>query len=113
VLAIAAAGDMALVWWCRRLQPTAYRVEPGELSILRRSAPEKRFSAPVEGPQPGRLGLRLFGSGGLYGYLGIFRLAGGGRVRAYVTDLGRVAIFRAGDESVAISPAAPIGDPDA
>jgi hypothetical protein len=51
----------------------------------------------------GRLGLRVAGSGGLYGYLGRFR-AEGRSVRAFVTDRDRVVLLGVGETHVAVSP---------
>jgi hypothetical protein len=113
VFAVAAAVIAAIVVVCRRLQPVAYRIEPEELVIERRGAGPRVFRGAVGEPHAGRLTVRLFGSGGLGGYLGVFALAGGGRARAYVTDRRRAVVVQVGDRDVAISPADALGGGDA
>ena len=98
---------VALCFVYRRLAPVAYRLDDDGLEIERHSARAQRFeghSALVPGA---RLGIRTFGSGGLYGYLGSFRLAGGatGPVKAFVTDRGRTVVVEVDGRRVAISPA--------
>ena len=67
---------------------------------------ERRIDGAVANPRDGGLGLRVLGSGGLYGYLGRFRLADHrGSARAYVSDLRRVTVVDVGAAAVAVSPA--------
>ena len=106
VFIAAAALDLGLILWFRRLQPTGYVIDADGLAIERRAG-ARRYVGAVGEPRAARLGLRLWGSGGLGGYLGLFRLAGGGRVRAHVTDLARVVVVPVGAVEVAISPARP------
>lgn len=49
------------------------------------------------------ISLRLFGSGGLFGYFGIFQLEQGGRIRFYSTRSADLVVIRA-DKVYAISP---------
>jgi Bacterial PH domain len=113
VFAATAAAIAVLVVVCRRLQPVAYRIEPDGLVIERRGAGPRVFRGVVGEPRAGRLTVRLVGSGGLGGYLGVFALAGGGRARAYVTDRRRAVVVHVGDRDVAISPADALGGGDA
>jgi Bacterial PH domain len=119
VLTAAAVGMAALAVFFRRRQPVAYRISRDELVIQRRAAADRVLPGPVGDAHRARLGLRLLGSGGLYGYLGAFRLEGGGRVRSYVTDQRRVVTLAAGPVRVAVSPDDPgpllaeFGDDDA
>ncbi len=104
-LTAAAALLATLVYVYRRRQPLAYRIEPDGLVIVERSG-ERRFRGPIDEIRAGGLGLRVWGSGGLYGYLGRLRLNGRtGPARAHLSDLRRVAIVRVGDVAVAVSPA--------
>lgn len=104
VLVGAAALIAGLCFYYRRRQPLGYRIEPGALVVVERAG-ERRIDGPVANARDGGLGLRVFGSGGLYGYLGRFRLAGRkGPARAYVSDLRRVAVVDVGEVAVAISP---------
>jgi hypothetical protein len=104
VMVAAAALIAGLCVYYRRRQPLAYRIEPDALVVVERGG-ERRIDGPVGNARDGGLGLRVFGSGGLYGYLGRFRLAGRkGTARAYVSDLRRVAVVDVGPKTVAISP---------
>jgi hypothetical protein len=90
----------------RRLQPVSYALETGAVSIRRRSAPARRFEGSLTGVHPGRLGWRVFGDGGGYGYLGRYR-AEGRTVQAFVTDRTRVVLLDVGAAGLAVSPADP------
>jgi hypothetical protein len=92
----------------RRHEPLEYAVEEGAISIRRRSAAPRRFDGIPSRVRRGVLGLRVFGDGGGYGYLGRFR-AEGQTVQAFVTDRARVVLLEVGASGLAISPA----DPDA
>ena len=91
----------------RRSRPVAYEVDADLVVVCRRGRPDRRFTGPVRDVRRGKLGLRVWGSGGLYGYLGRFR-ADGGRLRAFVTDRHRVVLLAAGETRLALSP----NDPD-
>jgi len=108
-LALAALGDLGIFVACRRLQPVAYRIDADALLIERRGAPARRFAGHVSGPRRLSLRVRLFGSGGLGGYLGVYGLGGGGRALAFVTDRSRAVVLTVGERQIAISPAEPIG----
>ena len=101
----AAALLSGLCLYYRRRQPLGYRIEPDGLVVVERGG-ERRIDGAVANPRDGGLGLRVFGSGGLYGYLGRFRLADHqGPARAYVSDLRRVTVVDVGAAAVAVSPA--------
>jgi len=51
--------------------------------------------------------IRLFGNGGLFAVTGIFRNAGLGNYRAFVTDPKRAVVLRFASRTVVISPAEP------
>ena len=106
--ALLAAGGAGVVVLCavyRRLQPVAYDLDGSGLEIERRGRASRRYAGLVASLPDARLGLRIAGSGGLYGYLGRFRLVGGGRVDAFVTSRASTLIVRVGDDAVAVSPA--------
>ena len=103
----AALVDVALCLWVRRIQPVGYRLEPDCLVVERRRAGDLRIPGPLGAVTRQGLGLRVLGSGGLYGYIGRFRLRGGGMARAFATDLGRLVVVAVGEASIAISPADP------
>jgi hypothetical protein len=102
---VLAAGGLLLATlvYLWRLQPVEYVVEEDAFSIRRRSAASRRFTGAVTRARLGRLGLRVGGDGGAYGYLGRFR-ADGRTVRAFVTDRGRVALLDVGGAELAVSP---------
>lgn len=105
VLAASGAGVLTLCAVYRRLEPVAYDLDGSGLEIERRGRGARRYAGLVAALPEARLGLRIFGSGGLYGYLGRFRLSGGGRVEAFVTSRAATLIVRVGDAVVAVSPA--------
>lgn len=91
---------------CRRQQPTGYTVDEGGLVVLRRGGP-RRFAGPLHGAAPrafDRGDLRLLGTGGLYGYVGRFRLKPEGWVRAQLTSGRHGVLVSVGDQRVLVSP---------
>ncbi len=109
ILVAAGVGFLVLCAAYRRLQPVAYRLDGSGLEIERRGVTARRYEGTVEPLSGARLGIRIAGSGGLYGYLGRFRLVGGGHAHAFLTRRAATSIVRAGTEVVAVSPS----DPDA
>jgi hypothetical protein len=105
VLVVAGVGVAIMCVVCRRLQPVAYELDGTGLTVERRKSQQRRFVGALSSIPGARLGLRVAGSGGLYGYLGRFRLVGGGRASAFVTDRSATAIVRVGDAVLAVSPA--------
>jgi hypothetical protein len=106
LIMIAAAVLLAgLCLYYRRRQPLGYRIEPDGLVVVERGG-ERRIDGAVANPRDGGLGLRVLGSGGLYGYLGRFRLRDHqGPTRAYVSDLRHVTVVDVGPAAIAVSPA--------
>lgn len=104
-LAVSGVVVVTLCGVYRGLEPVAYALDGSALEVERRSRAVRRFPGRVEALPEARLGLRIAGSGGVYGYLGRFRLSGGGRVEAFVTNRAAALIVRAGDAVVAVSPA--------
>jgi hypothetical protein len=97
-------GGLCVVY--RRLQPAGYRVDDAGVTVERRSAGPYRVAGRATVVPGARLGLRTMGSGGLYGYLGRFRLAGGatGPAKAFVTDRSHVVVVDVEGARVALSP---------
>jgi hypothetical protein len=93
--------------------PRRYSVTPdGLLRMHRRLFGSKAFritSAQAVAPVFGLGGIRLSGSGGAFGWYGLFWRKGTGRYRAYVTDRSRLVACDGPDGLVVVSPA----DPDA
>jgi Bacterial PH domain len=97
---------VAMLAWMRRIEPRSYDVGDGVLQVQRRSASPSNFSGTIAHVRRGRLGLRLAGDGGAYGYLGRFR-ADGRTVRTYVTDRQNVVLLDVGGARLALSPREP------
>jgi hypothetical protein len=97
---------LAMMAWMRRIEPRSYDVGDGALEVRRRFASPSSFSGPIEHVRRGSLGLRVFGDGGGYGYLGRYR-ADGRTVRAFVTDRRNVVLLEVGSAPLAVSPRDP------
>jgi hypothetical protein len=91
----------------RQLQPMGYRLGADGLTVVRRRG-TSRVTGTLHGARSRPFessDLRLLGSGGVYGYLGRFRLTGGdGRARSYVTDGRHAVLVSLGDQQVLVSP---------
>jgi Bacterial PH domain len=105
-LVVLGAFLVALLAWMRRSEPRSYDVGDGVLQVRRRSASPSSFSGTIADVRRGRMGLRVFGDGGAYGYLGRFR-ADGRTVRAFVTDRRNVVLLDVGGAPLALSPRDP------
>ena len=93
-----------LCFYYRQRQPLGYRIARDALVVVERGG-ERRIDGAVGNPRDVGLSLRIYGSGGLYGYLGRFRLADHqGTARAFVTDRRRVTVVGVGSGAVAVSP---------
>jgi hypothetical protein len=106
VMAVVAVALAALAIGFRLLQPMAYSLAADGLTVVRRrgafrvpGAPRRAESRPFESRD-----LRLLGSGGLYGYLGRFRLSDIGSTGSYVTDGRHAVLLELGDGRVLVSP---------
>jgi hypothetical protein len=97
---------VVLLAWMRRIEPRSYDVGDGVVQVRRRSASPSSFSGTIADVRRGRLGLRVAGDGGAYGYLGRFR-AEGRTVRTFVTDRQNVVLLDVGGASLALSPRDP------
>jgi PH (Pleckstrin Homology) domain-containing protein len=106
LLVMLGAFLVVMLAWMRRIEPRSYDVGDGLLQVRRRSASASSFSGTISDMRRGRLGLRVFGDGGAYGYLGRFR-ADGRAVRAFVTDRQSVVLLDVGGASLALSPRDP------
>jgi hypothetical protein len=107
VMGLVSIALAALALILRFRQPVAYAVGEDGLVVVRRrgalrlpGALRSARARPFEGRD-----LRLLGSGGIYGYLGRFRLTGiGGGVRSYVTDGRHAVLVAVDDQKVLVSP---------
>jgi hypothetical protein len=106
VMAAVAVGLAAIAIACRLRQPMGYAVEEDGLTVVRRRG-SRRIAGALRAAKPRPFhprDLRLLGSGGLYGYLGRFRLADEGSVSSFVTDGRRGVLVDVGDRRVLVSP---------
>jgi len=108
LLVVAAVLEAGLVWYLGRIRPVEYLLEDGGLAVRRRHVSTKHYSGALRNARRGRLGIRVAGDGGGYGYLGRFR-ADGRTVHAFVTNRDEVVLLEVGGTALAISP----DDPDA
>lgn len=104
---VPAAATLLLYGW----SPKAYRLSAdGVLTVRRRLFGGTNFRVQTAEPTSalfGLGGLRLTGSGGVFGWYGLFWRRGTGRYRAYVTDRSRLVSCTGPDGIVVISPADP------
>lgn len=106
LMAAIAVAFAVLALACRRQQPTGYAVEPDGLVVLRRGGP-RRFAGTLRDAAPrafDRGDLRLLGTGGLYGYVGRFRLKPEGWVRGQLTSGRHGVLVSVGDQRLLVSP---------
>ncbi len=91
---------------CRMHQPTGYEVEPDGLVVVRRRGRRRFDGAPSAArPRPFERGdLRLLGTGGLYGYVGRFRLQDVGWTSAQLTSGHDGVLVTVGERDVLVSP---------
>lgn len=91
--------------------PRAYRVSAeGDLRVVRRLFGARRFrisTAQATAAVFGLGGIRLMGSGGAFGWYGLFWRKGTGRYRAYVTDRARLVACNGPDGLIVVSPEDP------
>lgn len=93
------------------LAPAGYDLQAGALVVRRNAWREVRLAVTgtEDFPDPERLGIRLMGSGGMFGYYGRFRRGDLGSFRAYLTtrDDAHVVALATDAGLVAVSPADP------
>ena len=89
--------------------PRAYRVDgQGSLQIVRRGLWPKTMrieSVELTSALFGLGGIRLAGSGGVFGWYGLFWRSGTGKYRAYVTDRASLVVCDGPDGIIVLSPA--------
>jgi hypothetical protein len=94
---------------CLAFRPTAFVLDERGLEV-RRAVRGRRIPGPLSAErvaQSALIGSRLVGSGGLFGYLGLFRIADGGRVLAALTARRSAVLVRGGGSGVLVSPSDP------
>ena len=91
--------------------PARYRLSSdGDLRVVRRWFGGRGFrisSAEATSAVFGLGGIRLVGSGGAFGWYGLFWRKGTGTYRAYVTDRTKLVVCNGPDGLVVLSPADP------
>jgi hypothetical protein len=95
---------------CLAFRPTVFVLDERGLEV-RRALSRRRISAPLSAERvalSALVGARLVGSGGLFGYLGVFR-SDGGRVGAALTARHKAVIVRGSGSGLVFSPADPDG----
>jgi cytochrome c biogenesis protein CcdA len=108
IVAFAALAVLGAI--CLAFRPTAFVLDERGLEV-RRALWRRRISAPLSAERvslPALVGARLVGSGGLFGYLGVFR-SEGGSVGAALTARRSAILVRGVGSGVLVSPADPEG----
>jgi hypothetical protein len=108
MLLVGAVGVVALAVAFRPRQPVAYVTDETGVEVVRAGSRPRRFDGPIRSARRGRLGLRIAGDGGAYGYLGRYR-ADGSTVQAFVTSRDDVVLLEVGEGRLALSPSDPDG----
>jgi hypothetical protein len=109
--ALAFAGLLLLGASCLALRPTAFVLDEQGLEV-RRALRRRRIPAPLTAERvslSSLIGARLLGSGGLFGYLGTFKVDEGDRVSAALTARRSAVLVRGRGAAVLLSPADPDG----
>jgi hypothetical protein len=94
---------------CLAFRPTAFVLDEDGLEV-RRALRRRHIPAPLTAERvslASLVGARLLGSGGLFGYLGTFKVHDGGRVGSALTARGSAVLVRGRGASVLLSPADP------
>ncbi|WP_193164639.1 PH domain-containing protein [Microbulbifer hainanensis] len=88
-----------------------YTIEDAALLVVR---PGWNTRIPLTGlqsveikPDAMRGSIRLFGNGGLFGFIGLFRNSALGRYRAFVTDAANCVVLRFADRTLVVTPDRP------
>lgn len=102
---------LAIVGGCSVFAVRGYSVIDGELLIHRlgwatRYPLDDLRSVRFE-PGVSMGSIRLFGIGGLFGYIGRYRNASIGSYRAYMTDRSRTVVLKFGETPVVVTPDEP------
>lgn len=90
--------------------PRGYRLTDGRMYVVRRWFGGKTYRLDSAELMPAWFGLggfRLLGSGGAFGWYGLFWRKGTGRYRAYVTDRSRLVACTGPDGLIVITPRDP------
>lgn len=96
---------------CLAFRPTAFVLDERGLEV-RRALWRRRIPAPLTAERislASLVGARLLGSGGLFGYLGIFKVREGGRAGSSLTARGSAVLVRGSGAAVLLSPSDPDG----
>jgi hypothetical protein len=107
--ALIAAGILALLGLTFLWSPLGYEVEPGALIVRRPIGPVR---IPLGGLREARMAqtddlsgcLRLFGSGGLFGYFGIFSTTKLGKSTWYCTNRKNLVVLVTENKTIVLSP---------
>lgn len=88
-----------------------YRIEGRDLLILRPGwhtrIPLRHIESVEFVPDAMANSIRLFGNGGFFGFIGLFRNKSLGRYRAFVTDASHTVVLRVASGTFVLSPSSP------
>jgi hypothetical protein len=112
--ALIAAGIVSILGLTFLWSPLGYEIESGVLIVRR---PIGRVRIPLKGLREARLAqhddlngcIRLFGSGGLFGYFGIFSTTKLGKSTWYCTNRKNLVVLVTENKTIVLSPDDPTG----
>ena len=101
----------AIFLLCALFSVRGYRLEGNSLVVLRPGWRTRLTLRDVQSvlhqPQATEGSIRIFGNGGLFGFIGLFRNQKLGRYRAFATDFTRTVVIRMPAQTIVVTP----GDP--
>ncbi len=112
VIAFVTSLTLGIILLTYLFAPKEYEITLDGLLIKR---PLRSFTIPskeiveVNRIQEKISGIRLWASGGLFGYFGLFKLSGLGRVWVYATNKNKLVLIKTKDKKYIISPKDPNG----
>ncbi|MBN8431204.1 hypothetical protein JF535_10110 [Microbulbifer salipaludis] len=90
-----------------------YRLEGDRLLVLRPGWSTRLSLQGIESavfqPEATNGSIRIFGNGGLFGFIGLFRNQTLGRYRAFATDFSRTVVLRLPARTIVVTPDDPAG----
>ena len=106
---IVSAISLTLIFVAYAYSPQGYNVSEGALIVRRLVGDIRMPLSELSELRPAtkddfRGCIRLMGSGGLFGYYGLFRTTSLGKCSWYVTDRSRVVVTRFGAKTILLSP---------
>ncbi|MBB5210014.1 PH domain-containing protein [Microbulbifer hydrolyticus] len=98
----------AIFLLCALCAVRGYRLQGSDLFVVRPGWRTRVSLAAMESvshdPEATSGSIRIFGNGGLFGFIGLFRNQKLGRYRAFATDLARTVVIRLPAQTIVVTP---------